>query len=465
MKKILTPLAGLAFYGFLASSAALAQTTYSPVSLTGFTADVVANGSGTAISSTSNDVDGGTLNNRFCFMAPDFVNPAGASPTVYLPATGLINSVATGATSLSFQLAPYTANNSLRIGGMGTGTLTFGTPQAAQEVYLLAVSGNMASTVTVTVTFTDMSTEVFANQTVNDWFGGTGFAIQGIGRVNRDNNAIQNNSTDPRLYQLRLTLPASSYTKSIQSVSFNKTSTIGTLNVMAISISAPPAPLLNDEPCGALALTSGTALSGTNANATTSTQNGINFPICTPSILPKDVWFSITPTTSTLSLALTGAAAGMARLYTAPDCATGPFSLVGCQAATASNVGFTAPVVFTGLTPGTRYYLTISGYGSSDVTGAFGITATVLASHAQAETDALVVYPNPSHDGHLTLRLQHPTGPGHATLLNALGQPVRFLKLGSGSEQRLPTQGLAAGVYTLRVQLGAEVLTRKVVLE
>jgi hypothetical protein len=33
------------------------------------------------------------------------------------------------------------------------------------------------------------------------------------------------------------------------------------------------------------------------------------------------------------------------------------------------------------------------------------------------------------------------------------------------AEQTLSTRGLAAGLYTLRVQIGQDVLTRKVVLE
>jgi len=456
----------LAGSGLLAGPVAQAQTTYAPVMVTGFNADVVANGSGTAISSTTNDVDGGAANNRFCFMAPDFVNPAGASPTVYLPATGTITSVNTSTPGLAFQLAPYTGNNSLRIQGVGNGSLVLGNARPAQEVYVLAVSGNQASTVTMTVNFSDNTSEVFAAQTVADWFAGSGFAIQGIGRVNRDNNAIQNNTTDPRLYQLRLTLPASSYTKQVQSVDFNKTSTTGTLNVMAISITAPPAPLLNDDPCGAVPLANATAASGTTVNATTSAQNGITFPICTPAAAPKDVWFSVAPTTNMLSLNLTGAAAGMVRLYTAADCATGSFALVDCRAAAASNVGFTGPVTFGGLTPGTTYYISVSGYGSADPGGAFSLTATsVLGSRAQAETEALVVYPNPSHGGALTLRLSGVVGAGQAALVNGLGQVVRQLVLTNTASGSLPTQGLAAGVYTLRVAAGTQVLTRKVVLE
>jgi hypothetical protein len=463
MRKTTTTFFKLLVSTLVLGSASLAQAAYVPVALTGFTSDVVANGTGTAISSTTDDVDGGTVNNRFCFMAPNFVNPTGATPTTSLPASGLINSMATS--GLAFQLAPYTGNNSLRINGIGTGSLAFATPRPAQDVYLLAVSGNGASTVTVTVTFTDATTQVFTAQTVADWFGGSGFAVQGIGRVNRDNNAIQNNTTDPRLYQIRLTLLAANYTKSIQSVSFNKPAALGTLNVMAISVQDPPAPLLNDDPCGAVALTSSPQI-GTNINATTSVQNGITFPACTPSQSPRDVWFAFTPAGTSTTLTLTGTAAGMVRLFTSPQCANGPFTQVGCQAATGSNAGFTGPITFSGLTAGTRYYVAVSGYGSADTPGNFTIAGSnLLASRTRAETNALTVHPNPSNTGQLTLRLDGFHGAGQVSLLNALGQVVLTKALTTAAEQVIATRGLAAGVYTLQVEAGAEVLTRKVVLE
>ena len=113
---------------------------------------------------------------------------------------------------------------------------------------------------------------------------------------------------------------------------------------------------------------------------------------------------------------------------------------------------------------GRRYYVAVSGYGSGGA-GSFTVSGTALAARAQAETAALQVYPNPSNTGQLTLRLtaQHPAGT--ATLLNALGQPARSQALPTGSlEHGFATTGLAAGVYTLRVQVGKEILTRKVVL-
>src|SRR5688572_9574696 len=158
MKKTLL-LAGALIFGFKG----FAQT-YAPIALTGFTADVVANGSGTVASSTSTDLDAATYN----LVALNYVNPTGQSPSSALPNNGLITSAVTSTSGLTFQLAPYTANNSLLIGAPGTGTLTFATPQSADQVYLLLTSGSGISTVTATVNFTDATTQVFSGLSVSD---------------------------------------------------------------------------------------------------------------------------------------------------------------------------------------------------------------------------------------------------------------------------------------------------------
>jgi hypothetical protein len=196
-------------------------------------------------------------------------------------------------------------------------------------------------------------------------------------------------------------------------------------------------------------------------------QNGITFPICSPASSPKDVWFSFVPTGTTATFTMTGTTAGMVRVYSSPSCSAGPFSLVTCASSGSNNTALTAPLNVTGLTAGTRYYLAVSGYGSSDTAGSFTVSAAgiVTAARAQADTDALLVYPNPSNTGQLTLKLSGLTGNGHAALLNALGQVVRTKALTATVEQTLDTRNLAAGVYTLRVDTNGQTLTRKVVLE
>jgi hypothetical protein len=231
----------------------------------------------------------------------------------------------------------------------------------------------------------------------------------------------------------------------------------------------------NDDPCGAVTVpltAAGTPLqlvASTNVGAGTSAQPGIGAPTCAPTTTPRDVWFAMTPAagTTAVTLILTGAPAGMVRVFTAPNCTTGPFTLVTCRSSGAANTSL-GNVALTGLTPGQRYYVAVSGYGSADATGAFTIGAAVVTgTRAQAETNALLVYPNPSNTGQLTLRLgSAPRQPATISLLNALGQVVRTATLPGGvAEHTLRTHDLATGLYTVRVVSGSDVFTRKVTLE
>ena len=237
---------------------------------------------------------------------------------------------------------------------------------------------------------------------------------------------------------------------------------------------ATPTPA-NDDPCGALALTLTTAsgpgqtVLGTNVGATTSTQAGLGSPTCSANPTPRDVWFTMVPApgTTAITLSLSGAAAGMVRVFTAPSCSAGPFALVACQSSGAPNTGLSS-MSLTGLVPGRTYYVAVSGYGPNDTPGSFSLEGTngPLATRPRAETNALLVYPNPSNTGQLTLRLRGTSGQGEAVLLNAIGQSVLSFRVPAGTaEQVLVTKGLATGVYTLRLVVGTQVLTRKVVLE
>jgi hypothetical protein len=222
---------------------ASAQTTYTPVTVTGFTDDIVANGAGPASTSTTNPADQGVAGNRFAYIAPTFVSPVSGAPTRSLPANGIINSVMTP--GLSFQLASYTGNNSLRIAGSGAGFLSLTTPRAAQSVWVAGASGNgepFGTPVNMTVQFTDGTSQAFVNN-VPDWFGGTGFAIQNLGRVNIDTDVYDNAVGEPRIYQFQLQLLPANYGKLVQRILFTKTQPSGAaiLNVfngMAVTLSS-----------------------------------------------------------------------------------------------------------------------------------------------------------------------------------------------------------------------------------
>lgn len=210
-----------------------ADAIFVPVPLTGFTQDVIANGVGLPTTSTTSAFD----NTAFCLVAQNYkASATGPSPTAFLPNSGTINSVAT--TGLSFQLADYSTENSLRLVANGSsGTLVFATNYIG-TVYVLGATGDGASTATITVNFTDNTSQSFTGQAFPDWFNGTGFAIQGIGRVGRTNGALEAPSGNPRLYQKQLTLSAANLSKIIASVTVTKTTAAGWLNILAVSVDA-----------------------------------------------------------------------------------------------------------------------------------------------------------------------------------------------------------------------------------
>ncbi len=200
---------------------AKAQTfSHSPVPVTGFNADVIADGTGAATSSTTADVDGENFN----FVAQNFVNPSNLSPTSFLPTGGLINSFATP--GLPFQLAPYSGNNSLRLTTTAnSGTLTFTTPRSADKLNLMATSA-YTGTFTAIVNFTDATSQTFTSNVVPNWFdGSTPNAVRGVSRVGRVSNLIENNTNNPRIYQYVLILSPANTSKNIQSITFTKTTT------------------------------------------------------------------------------------------------------------------------------------------------------------------------------------------------------------------------------------------------
>jgi len=203
----------------------------------GFNADVIANGVGTSATSTNTDVDGV----NYAFISRDFQLTSGSTPLTYgLPTNGLINSVVASPAGLSYQLASYAGNNSLRLQNVNdSGTLVFANPLAAVNLYMLATGGSGACTVNVTINFADATTETFSNISISDWYGGANFAIQGIGRINITNDNLETGGgTNPRLYQIPLAINSSNQSKLIQSVTITKSATGGIPNIFAFSADA-----------------------------------------------------------------------------------------------------------------------------------------------------------------------------------------------------------------------------------
>jgi gliding motility-associated-like protein len=220
------------------SGVATAQTVYVPAAVTGYNADVIANGRGTVASSTTHTVDRGNAQVRWCFADSSFINPAGQRPNRALPVSGFFRSRTTP--GLTYQMGPSAGNNSLRIDGAGGGILLLTNPQSCSEVLILATEGNGSTAPkSFTVTFTDGSSQNFPNVVVPDWYGnGATPAIIVGSRVNRPDDTIENQPNDPTIYEVRLPLAVANYSKQVQSIAVSKQSTDPVLNVMGVSLGA-----------------------------------------------------------------------------------------------------------------------------------------------------------------------------------------------------------------------------------
>lgn len=207
-----------------------------PLALTGFNYDVIAEVPNDAVGSTNGEFghwDGNDL------MAQSY-NPNG---TAYLPNSGTINSAFHP--GLNFQLQPYNVNNTLQVWDyLQTLSLTLNAPVATKTLYVLGASGNAyeGTNTDITVTFTDNSTQVFPGIVFADWNATSypnwsstakAYAVKEIGYVYRWGNAI--NESDTRLYTKKLTMDSANWSKPIQSISVTRNSG-GVVNIMAASI-------------------------------------------------------------------------------------------------------------------------------------------------------------------------------------------------------------------------------------
>ncbi|MES2780286.1 MAG: BNR-repeat neuraminidase N-terminal domain-containing protein, partial [Bacteroidota bacterium] len=206
-----------------------AHAQYANVPVTGFNADVVADGAtGAATNSTTADVDGV----NYVFVSSTFNPGPGicATGTTALPVANTITSLITPA--LTYNLQPYNANNILRLSAGTTGTFTLVTPTSASNLYLLATGGSGACNLSVTINFTDLTTQVITG-TINDWCSAAGPATTVFYRIINTSTTC-NGGTCQYLYELNMALSGANYSKTIASVQIQNLAGGGVLNAFAL---------------------------------------------------------------------------------------------------------------------------------------------------------------------------------------------------------------------------------------
>ena len=205
--------------------------TYSPIGVTGYNEDVIAEGTGTStLAVTSREMDYLVpSNNVIC--TKEFAATNGL-PAVYgLPNNGtIVNS---------------TGNRTYQLTGMGTGSgltnnavfllqtevgvLTFTTPASYTNLSFLGTATEGDATLNIVVTYTDGTMQSYNGNTFPDWVGGVNPILQGYGRIKRQNGPFpagtyEHAPTDPRFYAIDISV---SCTKSVSSIKFTNVSTGG----------------------------------------------------------------------------------------------------------------------------------------------------------------------------------------------------------------------------------------------
>ena len=228
MKKLLLTILFLQISNFL-----LAQSYHSFQS-SGFNADVIADGFGGAAATTTMALDAVD----FALISADFENTLGDPvPDYALPVSGLIDDLLLP--GLSFQLAGYYENNSLRLeNNADFGSLSFVNPSAATNIYILANSGSGSATLDGVIYFSDGSNQVFSGAVIPDWFFSSALPVvlSGFGRVSRTTDIMENPANNPRFYRYEVAILPENQTKDIIGIDFTKSSTAaGIANVFAVS--------------------------------------------------------------------------------------------------------------------------------------------------------------------------------------------------------------------------------------
>ncbi len=203
-----------------------------PITITGFNQDVVAEVGATSATSygTTAAVDGSP---KYVFFQKGF----GGTNIGGLPTGGRF--VGLNNATYTYQLASYTANNSLQLTNASTtGTLTFATPATYKSISILSDTGSGSSAMAFTLNFSDGTTTSVGATTIPDWFGGTPYAYVANGRITRTGTYDQVSSGNPRLYPTDYTLSATDAAKNLKSISFTGSvfgSADTTLNIYAVS--------------------------------------------------------------------------------------------------------------------------------------------------------------------------------------------------------------------------------------
>ncbi|MFT3981858.1 MAG: gliding motility-associated C-terminal domain-containing protein [Ferruginibacter sp.] len=234
-----------------------ASAQFSPVAVTGFNQDCVAETGTSSLTTTTMALDGVTVSNKVLYTI-NFrtLNSFGGGG---LPDNGTITSG-----SDSYQLGNYAASNVLLLQRAQSGSISLSTPASFSAIRLLAFSTEGSSLVNAILHFTDGSTTTaLTNYTLNDWFSNTtNLVLQGMGRVTRSTPATGADGypSNPRMYYININLSCTDRVKMLDRIDLGNVTTAGSnapfpnavfLAVSGIGNTFSATPVITNATCSA----------------------------------------------------------------------------------------------------------------------------------------------------------------------------------------------------------------------
>jgi gliding motility-associated-like protein len=384
------------FFGLMILMTAAVKASaqnYTPVAVTGFNHDIFAESGTNAQAVTDTALD---ATNHIMYTQ---AFASGVSISGGLPDNGLLNNAAG---NHQFQLAPYTGSNALTAMRNGTRSLTLSTPASYAKLSLLAFSAENASTITVSVNFSDGSgTTYLTNYSLSDWFfATTNVASSGFGRIARLTTTpytVDGYPNDPRFYYADISLSCADQQKLVRGITVTNTTTAGSnapfpnavvLALAGVSGSQTITSSSTPATCGQANGTATVSITGTSGPwtvswNTTPTQTGLT----ATSLLPTNWTASITnafgcTVTQFVNVANSGSGTATATATPSTICAGASSNLVVTSSGSSISSATWNPGSLSGasvsVTPANTTPYTVTGFDGNGC--AFSASVTVNVS-------------------------------------------------------------------------------------
>ena len=218
------PFKTVSFLLFMFAVKGVSGQLFTPVTITGFNHDCVAESGTSSLTTTTIPLDGVGVSNKVMYTATFRANLGFGGGGI--PDNGTITDAAG-----SYQLAAYNGNNVMLIQRTQNINMVLATPAKFSVIRVLCFSTEGSARIDGTLFFTDgSSTAALSAYQMSDWFNNTtNLVVSGFGRCTRATPAsgADGYTTNPRMYYIEIPISCTDRQKNLQRINFTNTTTAG----------------------------------------------------------------------------------------------------------------------------------------------------------------------------------------------------------------------------------------------